>query len=66
MAFDSRAVREAAQLILNEIAADPRYGHTSRLQVRVAGATVVDEHLRGPLINNVFSITKSVLASTSA
>ena len=63
MAFDSRAVREAAQLILNEIAADHRYGHTSHLQVRVAGETIVDEHLRGPVINNVFSITKSVLAS---
>ena len=63
MAFDSRAVREAAQLILNDVAADHRYGHTSHLQVRVAGETIVDEHLRGPVINNVFSITKSVLAS---
>jgi len=64
LTFDSRNVREAAQVIVNTIAADPRYGHTSHLQVRVAGQTVVDEHLRGPMINNVFSITKSVLVST--
>jgi len=63
LAIDSRVIREAAQLILNEVAADHRYGHTSHLQVRVAGETIVDEHLRGPMINNVFSITKSVLAS---
>jgi CubicO group peptidase (beta-lactamase class C family) len=50
-------------LILDEIAADDRFGHTSHFQVRIAGATVVDEQLRGPMTNNVFSITKSVLAS---
>ena len=53
-------------MILNEIAADHRYGHTSHLQVRVAGETIVHEQLRGRVINNVFSITKSVLASTLA
>jgi CubicO group peptidase (beta-lactamase class C family) len=43
--------------------ADPRYAHTSHLHVRVGGRVVVDEHLRGPVAGDVFSVTKSVLAT---
>ncbi len=42
---------------------DPRYAHTSHLHVRVGGHVVVDEHLTGPLAGDVFSVTKSVLAT---
>ena len=43
--------------------ADPRYAHTSHLHVRVDGRVVVDEHFTGPLAGDVFSVTKSVLAT---
>ncbi len=42
---------------------DPRYAHTSHLHVRVDGGVVVDEHFRGPVEGDVFSVTKSVLAT---
>ena len=57
------AVRAAADRLLDELAADPRYRRTSHLHVRVGGAVVVDEHLLGPLSNDVFSVTKSVVAT---
>ncbi|CAA9440593.1 MAG: hypothetical protein AVDCRST_MAG66-3978 [uncultured Pseudonocardia sp.] len=41
----------------------PEYAHTSHLHVRVGGEVVVDEHLRGPLVDDVFSVTKSVLST---
>ena len=43
--------------------ADPRYAHTSHLHVRVRGRVVVDEHFTGPLAGDVFSVTKSVVAT---
>ena len=45
--------------------ADPRYAHTSHLHVRVRGRVVVDEHFTGPRAGDVFSITKSVLATAT-
>jgi CubicO group peptidase (beta-lactamase class C family) len=57
------AVVAAAERVLEEVGADDRFNHTSHLQVRVGGETIVDEHLRGALRNDVFSITKSVLAT---
>ena len=42
---------------------DRRYAHTSHLHVRVEGRVVVDEHFTGPLAGDVFSVTKSVLAT---
>jgi CubicO group peptidase (beta-lactamase class C family) len=46
-----------------EATAEPRYNHTSHLHVRVAKDVLVDEHLRGPEVADVYSITKSVLAT---
>jgi CubicO group peptidase (beta-lactamase class C family) len=43
--------------------ADPRYAHTSHLHVRVDGRVAVDEHFTGPVAGDVFSVTKSVLAT---
>ena len=42
---------------------DHRYAHTSHLHVRVEGRVVVDEHFTGPVAGDVFSVTKSVLAT---
>ncbi len=41
----------------------PQHAHTSHLHVRLGAEVVVDEHLRGPLVGDVFSVTKSVLAT---
>jgi CubicO group peptidase (beta-lactamase class C family) len=59
-------IRAAAAAVMGEIDADPRYAHTTHLQIRVRGALVVDEHRHGPVVADVFSITKSVLATVLA
>ena len=64
--IDLAAVRAAADRVLADASADPRYAHTAALHVRVDGRVVVDEHLRGPVANDVFSITKSILATVLA
>ena len=43
---------------------DHRYAHTAHLHVRVGGRVVVDEHFTGPVAGDVFSVMKSVLATT--
>ena len=62
MPVDPPAVGAACSAVLDGID-DPRYAHTSHLHVRVAGEVVVDEHLRGPRVADVFSVTKSVLST---
>ena len=64
--IDPADVRAAARRVLAGVSADPRYAHTAALHVRVDGEVLVDEHLRGPRANDVFSITKSVLATLLA
>ena len=64
--IDLDDVRAAADRVLAAVAADSRYAHTAALHIRVAGEVVVDEHLRGPRANDLFSITKSVLATVLA
>ncbi|WP_229075150.1 serine hydrolase [Actinoplanes sp. DH11] len=44
---------------------DPRYAHTSHLRVLVGGSVVFDEHYRGPVVADVFSVTKTVVASVA-
>ena len=53
----------AAQRVLAEVVADPRYARTSHLHLRLEGEVVLDEHLRGPSRADVFSMTKSVLST---
>jgi CubicO group peptidase (beta-lactamase class C family) len=60
------AAHVAVQRVLAEVVADPRYARTSHLHLRLGGAVVVDEHLRGPLRADVFSVTKSVLSTVLA
>ena len=52
--------------VLDDVATDPRYAHTAALHVRVEGRVVVDEHLRGPRANDIYSVTKSILATVLA
>ena len=67
MSWSRRAAAHAAvQRVLAEVAADPRYARTSHLHLRLDGAVVVDEHLRGPLRAEVFSVTKSMLSTVLA
>jgi CubicO group peptidase (beta-lactamase class C family) len=62
---DPAAVLAACRRIGDEIAADARYAHTSHLRVLVAGEAVFDEHYRGPAVADVFSVTKSVVATAA-
>jgi CubicO group peptidase (beta-lactamase class C family) len=59
---DQSEVRAAARTVLDAVAADPRYACTAHLHVRLGGAVLVDEHLRGPDRGDIFSVTKTVLA----
>jgi len=60
--LDRADVLRACRAIVHATA-DPRYSHTSHLLLRVGGEVIFDEHLRGPLAADVFSLTKSVLAT---
>ncbi len=60
-----QAVRDACRRIESEIAATPRYAHTSHLRVLVGGDVVHDAHYRGPERADVFSVTKTVLATVA-
>lgn len=62
----SNIVGDACDRVLAGITSDPRFAHTTHLLVIVDGRPVVDEHLRGPVVGDVFSITKSVLATALA
>jgi CubicO group peptidase (beta-lactamase class C family) len=62
---DHAAVRAACRRIGDEISADARYAHTSHLRVLVGGEPVFDEHYRGPAVADVFSVTKTVLATVA-
>ena len=64
--IDLAAVRVAAGRVLDDVATDPRYAHTAALHVRVEGRVVVDELLRGPRANDIYSVTKSILATVLA
>lgn len=41
----------------------PEFAHAAHLRVDIGGRTVHDVHLRGPRIANVFSVTKTVVAT---
>jgi CubicO group peptidase (beta-lactamase class C family) len=56
---------QACALVLTRLA-DRRYAHTTHFSVHVDGRPVVDEHLHGPVRGDVFSVTKTVLATALA
>jgi CubicO group peptidase (beta-lactamase class C family) len=56
-------VRAAAEDVLRAIRADPAFSRTSHLRIELDGEVVFDRHLLGPQTGDVFSVTKSVLAT---
>ena len=62
---DLSAVVDACRRIGAAVRSDPRYAHTSHLRVLVAGQPVFDEHYRGPTVADVFSVTKTVVATVA-
>jgi CubicO group peptidase (beta-lactamase class C family) len=54
---------DACRLIAGQVRSDPRYAHTSHLALQVDGAVLYDQHFRGPERADVFSVTKTVLAT---
>jgi CubicO group peptidase (beta-lactamase class C family) len=62
---DPVAVRAACRRIGDEVGGDQRYAHTSHLRVLVDGEPVFDQHYRGPEVADVFSVTKSVVATVA-
>ncbi|GAA3381916.1 serine hydrolase domain-containing protein [Cryptosporangium minutisporangium] len=63
--LDRVAVRAAGRRIGDAVRSDPRYAHTSHLRVLVEGLPVFDEHYRGPTVADVFSVTKTVVATVA-
>lgn len=57
------AVVAAAEPVVETISSTPAYGHTSHLAVQLDGELVYDRHLRGPKQADIFSVTKTVLAT---
>ena len=51
--------------MLTSVQQDPRYAHTSHLRVQAGGRVICDEHPRGPAVADVFSVTKTVLATVA-
>ena len=58
-------IRAACHRIGDRIGTDPRYAHTSHLRVLRHGVPVFDEHYRGPAVADVFSVTKTVVATVA-
>ena len=61
-ATDKRILRACAQ-ILERIEANPAYDRSSGLLVEVAGSVRFAVHRRGPVVADVFSVTKSVTST---
>jgi CubicO group peptidase (beta-lactamase class C family) len=55
--------KDACRLIDEAIRSEPAYAHTSHLLVEVGGELVFDRRYRGPRVADVFSVTKSVVAT---
>jgi CubicO group peptidase (beta-lactamase class C family) len=61
MAFE--AAGDACRLVDEAIRSRPAYAHTGHFRVEVDGRVVFDRHYRGPEVADVFSVTKSVVAT---
>ena len=62
---DHRRLVDACQQVVDACRTRPAYARTSSLRVLVDGVPVFDEHLSGPVRGDVFSVTKSVLATVA-
>ncbi|GAB7038514.1 MULTISPECIES: serine hydrolase domain-containing protein [Catenuloplanes] len=58
-------IEEACRRIGAHVRRDSRYAHTSHLRVLAGGAVVWDEHFGGPRVADVFSVTKTVVATVA-
>ena len=56
-------VPDACRLVDQAIRGQSAYAHTSHFRVEVDGQAVFDRHYRGPRVADVFSVTKSVVAT---
>jgi CubicO group peptidase (beta-lactamase class C family) len=56
-------VLDACRLVDEAIRDQPAYAHTGHLRVEVGGQAVFDRYYRGPVVADVFSVTKSVVAT---
>lgn len=56
-------VPDACRLVDQAIRGQPAYAQTSHFRVEVDGEVVFDRHYRGPRVTDVFSVTKSVVAT---
>lgn len=56
-------LQDACRAVDQRLRTDPAYAHTSHFLVLVDDQVVYDEHYRGPVVADVFSVTKSVVAT---
>lgn len=56
-------LERGVQTVISRLETEPEFRSTSHLRVVVAGEVLVDLHLRGPVVANTFSVTKSVLGT---
>ena len=56
-------VPDACRLVDQAIRGRSAYAQTSHFRVEVDGQAVFDRHYRGPRVADVFSVTKSVVAT---
>ena len=58
-----RIIRAACDGVAQQIQREEKYSHTSHLAVQVAGSLIYDRHFTGPELADVYSVTKTVLAT---
>src|SRR5215204_2026883 len=63
LAKSMQAVRAACDRVAQQIQGEEKYGHTSHLTVQIAGSLIYDTHFTGPELADVYSVTKTVLAT---
>jgi CubicO group peptidase (beta-lactamase class C family) len=63
LAVSMRIVRAACDRVAQQIQREEKYSHTSHLAVQVAGSLIYDRHFTGPELADVYSVTKTVLAT---
>ncbi|HZA32755.1 MAG TPA: serine hydrolase [Propionibacteriaceae bacterium] len=63
LAMSMQAIRAACDRVAQQIQAEEKYAHTSHLAVQIAGSLIYDTHFTGPELADVYSVTKTVLAT---
>jgi CubicO group peptidase (beta-lactamase class C family) len=63
LAMSMHLVRAACDRVSEQIRGAEKYAHTSHLTVQIAGSLIYDTHFTGPERADVYSVTKTVLAT---